>query len=422
MENWNFPTLLKNGDAELVYVEFTNSLFWFFISAHARVVYELAGTGGKSFQILAIGRPYLRYDIPNRLEAFYDNLEIHGQTKGMRSNLGWRHDRDTNFIIIGKNGKYTGTSLDGFNWMKNNIDVLGNRTLRQISIPGSHDAGMRTLNGNTVYGYSCNLLTQSYSFGQQLNLGIRYFDIRPVIGNGGEYLTGHYDYDSGSWQGGNGQSISSIITELNNFTEAYNELIIVKLSHSLNTEVGSNNYRKFKQEEWENLFQKLDSINFLYINGNSNVHLDQITLNDYTDHGSKASVIIIVDDADSKVELGSRLGKGYFMPNSLDIYDNYAGTNDWRTMINNQIRNMHEHSNNQYFLLSWILTQSEKQASLCTVHEKSVKELADEANNHLGKLLYDEVSSSSYPNIILVDNVKDTDVAAMALAISTKIM
>ncbi|CAH1391060.1 unnamed protein product [Nezara viridula] len=408
MNDWKFPDFLKNGDTARVYVEFRHNSK----SVNARVDYELVGTRGKSFQILAHGKP-------RRLEAVYNNLEIDGQPKGMRRSLGWRHNGDTNFIIIGNNGKYTGTSLDGSNWMKNNIDLLGKRTLKQISIPGAHDAGMSRLNGHTAFGRPCNVLTQSHSFGEQLNLGIRYFDIRPVIGNGGDYLTGHYTHIKGSWQGGNGQSISSIITDLNAFTKNHNELIIIKLSHSLNTDVGSNSYRKFKQEEWEKLFQKLDTINFLYKNSNNDVHLDQITLDDYTNHGSRASVVIIVDDPDSKVQLGSRMGKGYFMPNNLVIYDDYSGSNKWSKMIGDQIKKMHEHSNKEYFLLSWTLTQSGFQAFIC---KPSVKDLADQANIHLGFFLYKEVSSGSYPNIILVDNVKDTDVASMALAISTKVM
>ncbi|XP_014286808.1 uncharacterized protein [Halyomorpha halys] len=408
MNDWKFPDYLKNGDTARVYVEFKHNSK----SVNARVDYELVGSNGKSFQIFAHGKP-------RRLEAVYNNMEIDGQPKGMRRGLGWRHNGDTNFIIIGKNGRYTGTSLDGSNWMKNNIDVLGGRTLRQISIPGSHDAGMSRLDGHTAFGRTCNVLTQSHSVGEQLNLGIRYFDIRPVIGNGGKFLTGHYTHIKGSWQGGNGQSIASIINDLNDFTRNHNELIVIILSHSLNSDVGHNKYRKFNQAEWENLFKQLDTINFLYNNENSNVHLDQIILSDYTNHGSRASVVIIIDDPDSKVQLGSRLGKGFFMPDNFDIYDDYSNTNDWSKMIKDQINKMHQYSEKRYFLLSWTLTQNGFQAAIC---KPSVKDLADKANIHLGSFLYKEVSASSYPNIILVDNVKDTDVTSMALAISVKIM
>ncbi|XP_014291092.1 uncharacterized protein [Halyomorpha halys] len=406
MKNWGFPTLVKTGEAELVYIEFGN--FPFLHVSHAQVEYELVGTEGQSFQVLAHGRP-------NRLEVVYNNLEIDGHPKGMSRNLGWRHNGDTNVIIIERNGTYTGNSLDTANWMNNNIEALGTRPLKQISIPGSHDAGMSKLDGHTAFGRACNVLTQSHSIGKQLNLGIRYFDIRPVIGNGGKFLTGHYTEIPGSWQGGNGQSIASIINDLNVFTKDHNELIMIKLSHSINTDF---HYRKFTQAEWEKLFQELDAINYLYSNDESDVHLDQITLDDYTNHGSRASVVIIVDDPNSKVELGRRTGRGYFMPSSLDIFDDYSESNHWGTMIHDQIKKMKQHSDKQYFLLSWTLTQSDVQAVLC---KPTVRDLADKANNQLGKLLYNEVSTSSFPNIILIDNVKDTNVALMALAINTKI-
>ncbi|XP_066901756.1 uncharacterized protein [Halyomorpha halys] len=414
--NWKFPALLKNGESELVYVEFKD--FLFLSHSQAQVDYELVGTGGKSFQILASGKIF------KSLAIYYNNLEVNGKPKGWVCEIGWKHDGDNNVIIIGKNGRYTGTCLDGSNWMKNNMDVLGSRTLRQISIAGSHDSGMFRLDGGTAFGTDCNVLTQYFNFWMQLKQGIRYFDIRPVIGNGGKYHTGHYNHIPGSWQGGNGQSIASIITDLNYFTKNHNELIIIKLSHSLNTEVGPNSYRKFNQEEWERLFQKLDAINHLYKNDDRNVHLDQITLGNYTNNGSKSSVVIIVDDPDSNVELGSRWGTGYFMPQNLDIYDDYSKTNQWRSMINDQIQKMHNHSSKQYFILSWTLTQSDSQAALCHVsfaHEP-IKELAKQANNQLGILLYSQVSASSFPNIILVDGISSTDVATMALAISTKIM
>nr|XP_024219454.1 uncharacterized protein LOC112211632 [Halyomorpha halys] len=339
--NWKFPALLKNGESELVYVEFKD--FLFLSHSQAQVDYELVGTGGKSFQILASGKIF------KSLAIYYNNLEVNGKPKGWVCEIGWKHDGDNNVIIIGKNGRYTGTCLDGSNWMKNNMDVLGSRTLRQISIAGSHDSGMFRLDGGTAFGTDCNVLTQYFNFWMQLKQGIRYFDIRPVIGNGGKYHTGHYNHIPGSWQGGNGN---------------------------------------------------------------------------YTNNGSKSSVVIIVDDPDSNVELGSRWGTGYFMPQNLDIYDDYSKTNQWRSMINDQIQKMHNHSSKQYFILSWTLTQSDSQAALCHVsfaHEP-IKELAKQANNQLGILLYSQVSASSFPNIILVDGISSTDVATMALAISTKIM
>ena len=92
--------------------------------------------------------------------------------------------------------------FSGYNpasWMQ---DILlptkGHYTLRDIVIPGSHDAGMSVLNGigGTVSTSinDCNTLTQTISIGKQLNAGIRMFDLR--AGMYKDYLyTQHFSYD-----------------------------------------------------------------------------------------------------------------------------------------------------------------------------------------------------------------------------------
>ena len=119
-------------------------------------------------------------------------------------------------------------------------------------MPGSHDAGMSTLTSGTAMGTRANVITQTQSIGGQLNAGSRYFDIRPVI-SAGQYVTGHYgrieQLGVVTWQGGNGQSIDSIISEINAFTACNQELIILRLSHDLNTDVGNEGYRSFTQHE-----------------------------------------------------------------------------------------------------------------------------------------------------------------------------
>jgi hypothetical protein len=41
-----------------------------------------------------------------------------------------------------------------------------------------------------------NVVTQGLNIGDQLRRDSRYFDIRPVVGNGGQYLTDHYNISS----------------------------------------------------------------------------------------------------------------------------------------------------------------------------------------------------------------------------------
>jgi hypothetical protein len=116
-------------------------------------------------------------------------------------------------------------------WMSAILDVIRDRQLRYICMPGSHDAGMSVINGYTALVEESNVLTQRFSkpsprmllttiltmvaIGQQLLKGSRYFNMRPVQGNSGAYLLRHYSESSVGWLGANGQYLADVVDEVN---------------------------------------------------------------------------------------------------------------------------------------------------------------------------------------------------------------
>ena len=62
-----------------------------------------------------------------------------------------------------------------------------------------------------------NTDTQHFNIYDQLRAGSRFFDIRPVVGNGGQYLVGHYNVPADIVLGGNGEYITDIVNEVNSF-------------------------------------------------------------------------------------------------------------------------------------------------------------------------------------------------------------
>ncbi len=296
------------------------------------------------------------------------------------------------------------------NWMRDTWGILKSEKLKDICILGSHDAGMYVLNGHTIGSNASNTLTQSVSIGGQLNLGCRYFDIRPVIGDG-IYCTGHYGYVEflNGYQGGNGQSIDSIINDINNFTATHNELIILNLSHDLNTmnSHGTAAYRRFTIEEWDLLFSKLSTIKYLY-KSDSNKDLSDIashTLESLS--GNNPCVIIVVEKAEIMTEsyIKEIRNKGFFLSDGL--FDKFSETNDLSKMIKDQLDKMRKYASDNYFLLSWTLTQSVSQATVTT---NAIREMADSANASLREnLLHEVMISNKYPNIVYVDNIINTN-------------
>jgi len=308
-------------------------------------------------------------------------------------------------------------------WMQDSLSPIGNKQLKQISITGSHDSGMSEINGKTLGATPCNVLTQSQDVKGQLMLGARYFDIRPVI-HAGEYYTGHYsDVRVGkvcSSQGANGQSIESIIQDVNEFTSESQELVVLNLSHSLNTDVDNLCYSSFNQDEWNNLFAQLSKLNHLYkvTNDPENVDLTSFTLSSFIQENP--AVIVVVED--SSANLGKYLGQGFYHYDSFNVYNSYSDTNNLQEMEQNQLKKMKEQTGKSYFLLSWTLTQSSYQALTCSKGlSHSIKYLANEANGSLLDVVYPVVSESSFPNIIYTDNIIGSEAALLAVMVNNKL-
>lgn len=85
-------------------------------------------------------------------------------------------------------------------------------------------------------------------------------------------------------------------------------------------------------------------------------------------------------------------------------------------MVEDQLAKMKAHRPNNYFLLSWTLTQDIAEAVCGT---ETILKLAASTYPALYLDLLPACSPSSYPNIIYVDALDSKDVAALAMAVNT---
>lgn len=414
MNKWKFPDTIKAGTSERIYVEWEEGVFHDKKKDEGNQTYTLKGVGW-TFKVKARAKNGFK------LSVVLEDFATQGVAKGTEIDLGWEHDGTVTFILSGDKDNFTSTMLSGA-WMHNNLASLGNRALIDLCIPGSHDAGMSEFNAHTAGAFNCNTVTQTKNMLKQLEKGARYFDIRPVI-SAGKFYTGHYGEVGPSGQGANGQSIKDIINEVNNYTSTYKELVILHLSHDLNTDVGNFSYRPFTQKEWDKLFAQLEGLNHLYINNNKYVKLADLDLNSYIGNGP--AVIVLVKPEADDISLGNYSGKGFFPNASFKIYNKYSETNDVGKMADDQLAKMEKKKGGDtpsYFLLSWTLTQSDTQAVTCiTPGVKSILDLAKIANQKLYYKLIPKVTKTCFPNILYIDRVSGKNIAAGAMAINSVI-
>jgi len=415
----HFPEFIEPYSETEVYVEYSEAIFkhWSDDSGQAVYAIEVPGSTAYEFEV-AFNR---RNNTPNVVVNF-KTLSTIIPALGPGGTLdigGWKHNGIMTFSLTGTSGKFA--VFDASNWMQTFLPVWGARSLRYLCLPGSHDAGMSKRGTGTAFATDDNIITQHVNIEEQLKLGVRYLDLRIVISNG-QFFTGHYSnikpdgflggvvHSIVGWQGANGQSLDDIIKDVNRFTASHTELIVLQISHAINTDVGQPNYRGFTSDEWSRLMKKLTGIN----NRLSKPVADftKLTLNECIGAGKSAVVIMI--DGYSPNE-----NEGFHPMSTFQLVDNYSDTNNYDRMKTDQLDKMRQAATNlnKCFLLSWILTQQ----GITDVTFDPILKMAEKANNGIGEAVA-ACTPTEFPNIFLIDGIsKDVPLFDSVMKINKRI-
>jgi hypothetical protein len=292
----------------------------------------------------------------------------------------------------------------------------------------------------TIGAHFANTQTQYLDFYHQLVAGSRFFDLRPVISNG-EWVAGHYSGvrvgDEDVWLGGNGQSIKDIMKQINDFTSKYKELVIINLSHTLDTD---NKYKDLTQAQWNKLFDELKGINNRFTTPvTDKTDLSSKVLGDFiTD---RASVLVIAQLPDG-INLGNYAAQGFYASANFPMYDDYSNSNSLATMQSDQLAKLRSNRNivpdgaarkDTFHLLSWTLTQHPEDVLNL---DRAIMNLAAAAFDALVSEAWNAFTPQSFPNVLYVDalGIRDksvvfpfdkpksvptnTDIAALAIAVN----
>ncbi|KAF2423519.1 PLC-like phosphodiesterase [Tothia fuscella] len=392
-ERWKWVTV-PPGQGYQSYISLADT------SSRGEVFYKIDGTR-HSFKLF-----FDRKNGFNVTVSLDEGLLGHSKCQTTSLSKHFQRDRSTNLVITGTEdlGYWSSTDLSP-DWMQQLFKVIGGRKLRHICMPGSHDAGVSLLKAKTPFASRENTQTQISDIYGQLRLGSRYFDIRPVLANGGQFYTGHFGniLGIGNFQGGIGQSMDDIIENVNRFLSEYNELIILNLSHSLDAE---NGYRVFSQFQWSTLFQKLQSLNHRFNSTRIIWPTDDLTsmrLNEFIT-ATEGRVLIIASDAPNALPR-----EGIFPAVNFPLIDSYANTPKERQMASDQIQKLHQARvitddnalrKDHFFIFSWTLTSNFESI----LKGKSIAHLAlDLAYDSIFWRAYNSFTPESFPNVLYMD-------------------
>lgn len=284
-------------------------------------------------------------------------------------------------------------------WMADLASTIGNRPLCQIALPGTHDSGTYDITAvstiapeqdlsqwvNAVYALGLSGLvaaeviagwskTQPVSIGQQLEAGIRYFDLRVVL-SGSDYWVCHGMYSC---------KIDDVINDVKNFVDQHpKEIVILDFNHL---------YQMSGKALNQSLIQKMTAAFGNKMAPNSLG--PTVTPNSLWDQGYQ--IIVLYADADTVTAYNQLWPQGA-------ISSPWPETTDMQTLQSKLNNNIDERSLSQLFVLQGILTPDGGMIGkgLLPGYPGSIKSLANEVTPTVCQWLQQWASRPI--NIVIVD-------------------
>ncbi|KAF4825555.1 Mutanase [Colletotrichum siamense] len=125
------------------------------------------------------------------------------------------------FVITGSEnyGYHHSLTLDSspVAWMDSIKEHIKGRLVKHVIMPGAHDAGMSVIGKYQWGGTSKDTQTQAYGIAKQLELGARYFDLRPAIADGEFHIFHVTDPRATVILGASGVTLQNVIHDINDF-------------------------------------------------------------------------------------------------------------------------------------------------------------------------------------------------------------
>ncbi len=237
--------------------------------------------------------------------------------------------------------------MDHAHWMEDHLATIGDRSLKQLTLPASHDSAMY------LTGFPQSLgRTQNLSIYGQLAEGIRWFDLRPQWRDG--RIVMHHDFIAGP-------SLAEVLSDVRRFmSEGHRELVILKFSHD--DRFDSSHYAATINQIKDQLSP------WLFTSQRANQRLSEIPLRDYLQ--SHGTVLVVCDGGFPVAQPTPGIwiyrdwDSGDPAVGDLRVYDQYSNSISYPAMKADQFAKFAGYDGRckradvpcDLFLLSWTLT------------------------------------------------------------------
>ncbi len=300
-------------------------------------------------------------------------------------------------------------------WMHDLVASHPQASLSEICIPGSHDAAMYIAQYCTAFANHGNTQTQYLTMKNQLEAGLRIYDVRPVFFKG-DFYTEHCTRCDGL--GCKGDLLRNMLRDTRTFTDQHRELVILQISHFCHTSPTDTALLRLLQAElgdriYRNTSDATGLKHFI------NMPLEKIIGDD--GHGK---VLLILEGGPHTAEAEMQ---GWFDQNLLPMTGGWTNDNHYPDLQQHQLNNFAAYKKNgdALFQFSWQITQHNGQAVRGAFDPNSpttIRKGAAHANTQLPVFIDSLINTGSIhpgkvPNIIW-DDLGDTLVTHQCIKLS----
>lgn len=279
-------------------------------------------------------------------------------------------------------------------WMSDLYLSIMDWKLADLCVLGSNQSGL-------YYKRKYKTYFQNGPIYDQLNCGVRFLDLKPLIKDGvyfgnGDVLTGRDDEEKVAC----GQKIHSIVEDINAFSQNNKEVIVIKLSDAINADEGA---RLFTNEEWQSLYAQLHELKHLYCEENPFTATMKQFLGD-----NHSSIVLLSDQVKPEVAFVHSL------PRDGSYCEQPSLTSNMENMKDDQLSKLQTYktaSPSTFFVFSWLLNDTAHCEDLNVTEKIGTASLqrVSEALLLLDTTLSNQCiqSSTCHPNVISI-NLADT--------------
>lgn len=347
-------------------------------------------------------------------------FDLSGMGQGQREYLDVEKESAVTLVITGSDshGFVTNLRYGPGNWMSQIYDVIKDRQVKHLVMPGSHDAGMSTISGQlSSLGSKSNTQTQGLNIYDQLRAGARWFDLRigsvhenDNTGNYAFYVLHVNDETADVAIGNSGESLDDVISQINQFTrENPGELVFFKVRYL----VGIRHIPSFGPIYWtpditNNFFGKLKGVNNRCGNLDPGVQFQDQKASYFLDQNNRNGCVLFLLDghlAQGNSPTESPADGIYNFGSHMSIWDNWSNKPQTEDVANDQIADWKtvgrsgSFNNDQFVIGQWIVSTNALQSTFYTLQNLALKP----TNPALYWKGVNGMSPEAWPNVLLVD-------------------